>query len=51
MNRKAQWRWDFVLSENSLGFHSSLESPRLPKDATDLAQQAAEKAETAVNLR
>ena len=39
-HRKAQWRLDFVLSENSRGFHAPQESARLLAEAIDFARQA-----------
>jgi nitrite reductase (cytochrome c-552) len=38
-HRKAQWRLDFVLSENSMGFHASQESARILGEAIDYARQ------------
>ena len=35
-----QWRLDFVLSENSLGFHAPQESARILGEAIDFARQA-----------
>jgi nitrite reductase (cytochrome c-552) len=40
LHRKAQWRIDFVLSENSRGFHAPQESARLLGEAIDFARQA-----------
>jgi nitrite reductase (cytochrome c-552) len=40
LHRKAQWRLDFVLSENSLGFHAPQESTRILGEAIDFARQA-----------
>jgi nitrite reductase (cytochrome c-552) len=39
LHRKAQWRFDFVLSENSLGFHAPQESARILGEALDYARQ------------
>lgn len=39
LQRKAQWRWDFVLSENSMGFHAPQESARILAEAIDYARQ------------
>jgi nitrite reductase (cytochrome c-552) len=39
-HRKAQWRIDFVLSENSRGFHAPQEAARLLGEAIDYARQA-----------
>jgi nitrite reductase (cytochrome c-552) len=33
-------RWDFVTSENSMGFHSPQEAARVLAEAIDLARQA-----------
>lgn len=38
-HRKAQWRLDFVMAENSLGFHAPQESARLLAEAVDFARQ------------
>jgi nitrite reductase (cytochrome c-552) len=37
--RAAQWRLDFVSSENSMGFHASQESARILAEAIDEARQ------------
>jgi nitrite reductase (cytochrome c-552) len=37
--RKAPWRIDFVLSENSLGFHAPQETARILGEAIDFARQ------------
>jgi nitrite reductase (cytochrome c-552) len=37
--RKAQWRLDFVSSENSMGFHAAQESVRILGEAIDFARQ------------
>ncbi len=39
MQRKSQWRLDFILSENSLGFHAPQESARILGEAIDFARQ------------
>ncbi len=39
LHRKAQWRLDFVFSENSLGFHAPQESARILGEAIDYARQ------------
>jgi nitrite reductase (cytochrome c-552) len=44
LHRQAQWRLDFVLSENSLGFHASQESARILGEAIDYARQGQVKA-------
>jgi nitrite reductase (cytochrome c-552) len=38
--RSASMRWDFVSSENSMGFHSPQEAARIYANAIDLARQA-----------
>jgi nitrite reductase (cytochrome c-552) len=39
LQRKAQWRVDFVNAENSMGFHAPQESARLLAEAIDYARQ------------
>ena len=39
LHRQAQWRLDFVASENSMGFHAPQESARILAEAIDLAQR------------
>ena len=39
LHRKAQWRVDFVVSENSMGFHAPQESARILAEAIDYARQ------------
>jgi nitrite reductase (cytochrome c-552) len=39
LQRKAQWRLDFVASENSMGFHAPQEAARLLAEAVDYARQ------------
>jgi nitrite reductase (cytochrome c-552) len=38
-HRKAQWRLDFVMAENSMGFHAPQEAARLLGEAADFARQ------------
>ncbi len=38
--RRAQMRWDFVMSENGTGFHSPQEAARVLADAINLARQS-----------
>ncbi|MGF1578076.1 MAG: ammonia-forming cytochrome c nitrite reductase subunit c552 [Gemmataceae bacterium] len=38
-HRKAQWRLDYVLSENSVGFHASQEYARILAESIDFARQ------------
>jgi nitrite reductase (cytochrome c-552) len=40
LQRRAQWRLDFVNAENSMGFHADQESARLLAEAIDFARQA-----------
>lgn len=52
LHRRAQWRLDFVASENSMGFHAPQEAARLLGEAIDYARQgeiAALEAEKAVS--
>ncbi len=44
LHREAQLRWDFVLSENSMGFHNPEEALRILAVAIDMARQAQLKA-------
>jgi nitrite reductase (cytochrome c-552) len=39
MHRRAQWRVDFIISENSIGFHAPQESARILGEAIDYARQ------------
>jgi nitrite reductase (cytochrome c-552) len=39
LQRRAQWRVDFVFAENSLGFHAPQEAARLLAEAIDFARQ------------
>ncbi|HEU5099304.1 MAG TPA: ammonia-forming cytochrome c nitrite reductase subunit c552 [Roseiflexaceae bacterium] len=39
LQRKAQWRLDFVAAENSLGFHADQEAARMLGEAIDYARQ------------
>lgn len=40
LERKASMRWDFIASENSMGFHSPQEAVRVLGNAIDYARQA-----------
>lgn len=40
LQRKAQWRLDFVSSENSVGFHADQEAARILAESIDLSRQA-----------
>jgi nitrite reductase (cytochrome c-552) len=37
--KKAQWRLDFIASENSMGFHAPQEAARVLGEAADYARQ------------
>jgi nitrite reductase (cytochrome c-552) len=39
LQRKAQWRIDFVAAENSMGFHAPQETARILAEAIDFARQ------------
>ena len=39
MQRKAQWRLDFIAAENSMGFHAPQEASRILGEAIDYARQ------------
>ncbi len=39
LQRKAQWRSDFVNAENSMGFHPPQEAPRILAESIDYARQ------------
>jgi nitrite reductase (cytochrome c-552) len=39
LQRKAQWRLDFIAAENSMGFHAPQEAARVLGEASDLARQ------------
>jgi len=39
LQRRAQWRADFVFAENSMGFHASQEAARILAEAIDYARQ------------
>jgi nitrite reductase (cytochrome c-552) len=39
LQRKAQWRTDFVNAENSMGFHAPQEAARILGEAIDYARQ------------
>jgi nitrite reductase (cytochrome c-552) len=40
LQRQAQWRLDFVSSENSMGFHAPQETARVLGESIDYARQA-----------
>lgn len=39
LQRKAQWRLDFIAAENSMGFHAQQEAARVLGEAMDYARQ------------
>jgi nitrite reductase (cytochrome c-552) len=39
LQRRAQWRLDFIAAENSMGFHAPQEAARVLAEATDYARQ------------
>lgn len=39
LQRRAQWRLDFIAAENSMGFHAPQEAARILGEAADLARQ------------
>lgn len=49
LQRKAQWRLDFVAAENSMGFHSPQETARLLAEGIDYARQGQLAAVTATS--
>nr|WP_274594851.1 ammonia-forming cytochrome c nitrite reductase subunit c552 [Desulfosporosinus fructosivorans] len=49
LHRDANYRWDFVASENSTGFHNPTEALRVLGEAIDLGHQAQQKATQAMN--
>jgi nitrite reductase (cytochrome c-552) len=50
LQRKAQWRLDFVAAENSMGFHAPQETARVLAEAIDYARQGQLAAKTLVNV-
>lgn len=50
LHRKAQWRWDYISSENSMGFHSPTETLRVLGQGIDLARQAQLQAHMAIGV-
>jgi nitrite reductase (cytochrome c-552) len=40
LQRKAQWRLDFIASENSMGFHAAQEAARILAESIDYSRQA-----------
>ena len=51
LQRKAQWRIDFIAAENSMGFHAPAEAARILAEAIDFARQAERAARTAAAPR
>jgi nitrite reductase (cytochrome c-552) len=39
LQRKAQWRIDYIAAENSMGFHAPQEAARILGEAVDYARQ------------
>ena len=39
LQRKAQWRLDFIAAENSMGFHAPQEAAKVLGEAIDFARQ------------
>jgi nitrite reductase (cytochrome c-552) len=39
LQRKAQWRLDYIAAENSMGFHAPQEAARILGEAADFARQ------------
>jgi len=50
LQRKAQWRLDFIAAENSMGFHAPQEAARVLAEAADYARQGQVAAMEAVAL-
>jgi nitrite reductase (cytochrome c-552) len=48
LQRRAQWRLDFVAAENSMGFHAPAEAARILAESIDFARQAQLAARAAV---
>ncbi|MBP2628487.1 MAG: Nitrite reductase (cytochrome, ammonia-forming) [Firmicutes bacterium] len=49
--RKAQWMWDFVAAESSMGFHNTDQSMATLGQANELAHQAIEAANRAAGIK
>lgn len=49
LHRNASFHWDFVASENSMGFHNPTEALRVLGEAINLGHQAAQKATQAMS--
>jgi nitrite reductase (cytochrome c-552) len=50
LQRKAQWRLDFIAAENSMGFHAPQEAARILGEAIDYARQGELAARAATRL-
>ncbi|HEY0715121.1 MAG TPA: ammonia-forming cytochrome c nitrite reductase subunit c552, partial [Polyangia bacterium] len=50
LQRKAQWRLDFVAAENSMGFHAPAEAARILGEAIDYARQGQNAAAALINV-
>ncbi len=46
--RSAQLRWDYVASNNGMGFHAPQEAARVLTSAVDLAHQATQEADRVI---
>lgn len=51
LQRKAQWRIDFIAAENSMGFHAPQEAARILGEAIDYARQGEVKAVEIISSR
>jgi len=51
LQRKAQWRLDFVAAENSMGFHAPQEMARILGEVIDYARQGQLEAERAARKK
>jgi len=51
LQRKAQWRVDFINAENSMGFHAPQEAARILGEAIDFARQGQIKMNSAARSR
>ena len=51
LQRKAQWRLDFIVAENSMGFHAPAETARILAESIDYSRQAQIAAGSAVTGR
>jgi nitrite reductase (cytochrome c-552) len=51
LQRRAQWRLDFIAAENSMGFHAPQEAARVLGEAADMARQGQVKAIQAIQAK